>query len=214
MKIYDFAASPNARKVRGVVYELGITPELVTVNILKGETRTPEFLAKNPNGRMPVLEDGDFVLWESNAIITYLAALHPEKGLLPTDPRGRADVDRWLFWQSEHLTPAFVKVLFERVVKGLSGAGAPDEAVVQAGLAEVKTVAEVLDGCLKGREYVAGKLSVADFAIAAFCSTREMAGIDLSAHPNLMGWITRIEARDSWRRVMADVQALMSAPRG
>src|SRR6185503_16570220 len=103
MKIYDFPPTPNARKVRGVVYELGINPEFVIVNILQGGARTPEFLAKNPNGQMPVLEDGDFVLWESNAIMGYLAALHPEKNLLPTSPRGHAEVDQWQCWQLSRL---------------------------------------------------------------------------------------------------------------
>jgi glutathione S-transferase len=211
MKIYDFVPSPNARKVRAVVYELGLAPEFVTVNILKGETRTPEFLAKNPNGRMPVLEDGDFVLWESNAIITYLAAQHPEKGLLPTDARGRADVDRWLFWQAAHWMPGLGKVTFERVVKPMMGGGAPDEAIIKVGLDEINVSASVLDAVLRDREYVAGRLSVADFALAASPALRQMAGIDLSEHANVSAWLGRIEARDSWKRVMADVQKVMAA---
>jgi glutathione S-transferase len=211
MKIYDFVPSPNARKVRGVVYELGLTPTFVTVNLMKGESRTPEFLAKNPNGHMPVLEDGDFVLWESNAIISYLAAKHPDKKLLPADVRGRADVDRWLFWQSSQLTHAFGKVLSERVVKRLTGAGDPNEDTVRAGLADINTYSKVLDGWLKDKEFVAGKLSVADFSIAALCSMRDMGGIDLSSHTSLMAWLDRIESRDSWRRVMADVKQFMSA---
>jgi glutathione S-transferase len=74
MKLYDFAFSPNCRKVRAVAYELEVPLESVPVDLLRGETRTPEFLAVNPNGRVPVLVDGDFVLFESTAIIRYLSA--------------------------------------------------------------------------------------------------------------------------------------------
>ena len=73
MKLYDFAPSPNCRKVRAVAYELGIELEHVPVDLLAGETRLPQFVAKNPNGRVPLLEDGDLLLWESNAITGYLA---------------------------------------------------------------------------------------------------------------------------------------------
>ena len=81
MKLYDFPFSPNSRKVRAVAYELGIALETQRIDLLTGGQRSPEFLAKNPNGRVPVLEDGDLILWESAAIIRYLAA---GSSLLPT----------------------------------------------------------------------------------------------------------------------------------
>jgi glutathione S-transferase len=210
MKIYDFAASPNAYRVRAVAYELGLTPTFVHVNIATGDTRTPEFLAKNPNGRMPVLEDEDFVLWESNAIIAYLAAKHPEKELIPSDPRGRAEVDQWMFWQASDWNPAFETIVHEKL-KPMFGGGAPDEANVRAGLEQTNKLAAVLDGWLKDREYVAGKLSVADFGLMGFASLGEVFGIDLSAHPNVTAWMKRLEARESCRRAMADGTAAWEA---
>lgn len=100
MKLYDFPFSPNSRKVRAVAYELGIALETQRVDLLTGGQRSPEFLARNPNGRVPVLEDGDLILWESTAIIRYLAA---GSALLPAARRTAAEVDRWTAWQLAHL---------------------------------------------------------------------------------------------------------------
>jgi glutathione S-transferase len=213
MKIYDFPPSPNARKVRAVAYELGISPTWQVVNIFKGESRTPEMLAKNPNGRIPFLEDGDFVLWESNAIVSYLAALHPEKGLLPEDLKQRADVDRWLFWQAGHLAPAVGKVVFERVIKRFFGSEAPpDQAMIEAGLKEFQAACEVLDKSLASKEYLTGRLSVADFSVMSFLTIRELAGLDITPYKNLQAWQLRMEARDSVKKALADAQAVMAPP--
>jgi glutathione S-transferase len=210
MKIYDFAASPNAYRVRAVAYELGLAPTYVHVNFATGDTRTPEFLAKNPNGRMPVLEDEGFVLWESNAIIAYLAAKHPEKGLIPSDARGRAEVDRWMFWQVSDWNPAFEKIVHEKL-KPMFGGGTPDEAIIRDGVEQIGKLAAVLDGWLKDREYVAGKLSVADFGLMGFASLRQVFGVDFSAHPNVSAWLSRLEARESCRRALADGTAVWEA---
>jgi glutathione S-transferase len=174
MKLYDFAFSPNCRKVRAVAYELGIPFESEPVNLITGEQRASAFLAKNANGKVPVLEDGDFLLWESNAILLYLATKQPQAqgratSLVPADARDRAEVDRWLAWELAHLSPAIRKVAFERIVKKLTKQGEPDQAMIDQGNAEFAKASAVLDAALArgGREYVAGRLSVADFALAA-----------------------------------------------
>jgi glutathione S-transferase len=145
MKIYDFPLSPNCRKVRAIVYELGLSAEFVPVNLFKGEQHKPEILALNPNAKAPILVDGDFVLWESNAIASYLAR---DSNLLPTTPRERADVARWADWQLAHFGPAVRKVAFERVVKPMTGKGQPDLAIVEEGTAEYEKLAGVLDASL------------------------------------------------------------------
>ena len=98
MKLYVFPPSPRALKVRALVRHLNLEVEECLVDLFKGEQRAPAYAALNPNMRMPVLEDGDYVLWESNAILQYLAAQKPESGLWPSDIRGQADVSRWLNW--------------------------------------------------------------------------------------------------------------------
>lgn len=204
MKLYDFPFSPNCRKVRAVAYELGIALDHVHVNLLRDEQRTPAFLARNPNGRVPVLEDGDFVLWELTAIQRYLAA---GTSLMPTDRRAAAEVDCWLAWQVAHMAPALRKVAFERIVKPASRRGVPDQAQIDAGTAEVAEVSAVLDRELGTREYVAGRLSIADFALAAHYSLAPACGIELAGFERLGPWLARMLARDSMKRALADGQA-------
>jgi glutathione S-transferase len=212
MKLYDFPVSPNSLKVRAVVYELGITLEHVSVNLFKGESRTPAFLALNPNGRAPVLVDGDFVLWESTAIMRYLVAKNPSaSALAPSTARAQAEVDRWVAWQLAHLGPAMTKVAFERVVKKLTGQGAPDQAAIEAGTAEFEKLTALLDASLGGREYVAGPLSLADFALGSHYSIASMAGLDVTRHPRVNAWLGRVLGRASMKRALADGQALLGA---
>ncbi|HTJ43768.1 MAG TPA: glutathione S-transferase family protein [Kofleriaceae bacterium] len=203
MKLYDFPFSPNCRKVRAVAYELGITLEYAPVDLIKGDQRAPAFLAKNPNGRVPVLEDGAFVLWESTAIMRYLAN---GTALVPRDRREAAEMDRWIAWQLAHLGPAMSKVAFERIVKKLTGRGTPDQARIDEGTAEFAAASAILDRALEGREFVAGPLSLADFALAAHYSLAAPAGLSLDPHPRVASWLQRVCARDSMKRALADAQ--------
>ena len=130
MKLYGFSASPRTWKVRAVAAHLGIPLEYQQLDAFKGENRTPQYLALNPAGRTPTLVDGDFVLWESDAILQYLASKTPNT-LWPDDPRTRADIMRWQNWQSAHWgSDACVPLTFQNLVKGIFGLGAPDAAVV------------------------------------------------------------------------------------
>ena len=208
MKLYDFAFSPNCRKVRALAYELGIPLEFVPVDLVRGEQRQPPFLSVNPNGRVPVLVDGDLVLWESAAILRYLVA-KAGSSLVPSSPRAQAEMDRWLSWQIAHLGPAMSKVSFERIVKKVTGQGVPDEAAIAAGTAEFAKLTAILDHALSGREYLAGALSLADFALAAHYSLAATAGLDVAPYANVNAWLARVLARDSMRRALADAQAAM-----
>jgi glutathione S-transferase len=203
MKLYDFPFSPNSRKVRAVAYEVGAELEHAPVDLLTGEQRAPAFLARNPMGRVPVLEDGDFVLWESTAIIRYLAA---GTKLVPTERRAAADMDRWIAWQLAHLHPAMGKVAFERIVKPLTRRGPPDEAVIEAGTTEFTAMTAILDGALAGKDYVAGALTIADFALAAHYSLAEPCGLDVSRFERVDAWLARMLARASIQRALADAK--------
>jgi len=203
MKLYDFPFSPNCRKVRAVAYELGIALDHVPVNLLEGASRTPAFLAKNPNGRVPVLEDGDLVLWESTAIIRYLAH---GSALVPGARGAAAEVDRWLAWQLAHLGPAMSKVAFERIVKPLTRRGEPDPARIAEGTSEFHALTAILDAALADREHVAGPLTVADFALAAHYSLASACDLDVSHHPRVAAWLARICGRPSMQRALADAK--------
>jgi glutathione S-transferase len=206
MKIYDFPLSPNCRKVRAIVYELGLKPEFWPVNLFQGEQRGADVAALNPNARVPILVDGDFVLWESNAIAAYLAH---GSSLLPTTPRERADVERWTDWQLAHLGPAIGKVAFERFVKPLTGRGQPDAKIVEEGTADYVKFAGVLDASLGSKEYVAGRLSIADFILASMFTIAATAGLEAAPFPKVNAWLGRVLARDSMKRALADAQATM-----
>ena len=204
MKLYDFPFSPNCRKVRAVAYELGIPLTYERVDLLAGDQRGPGFLARNPNGRVPVLEDGDLILWESTAIIRYLA---DGSALLPTARRTAAEVDRWIAWQLAHLGPAMSKVAYEKIVKRLTHRGEPDAARIAEGTAEFERATEILDAALADRDFVAGPLSLADFALAAHYSLAPAAELSLGHHRRASAWLARISGRDSMKRALSDAQA-------
>jgi len=203
MKLYQYAFSPACQKVVAVAHEVGLPLELATVELFKGEARTPAMLAKNPNGKVPILEDGDFVLWESTAMMAYLAAKAGREDLAPTTPRERAEVDRWTSWEGAHFGPAIRKVAFERVVKKLAGLGAPDEAAVKLGIDEFATRASVLEHSLGTKEYVCGRLTIADFALAPYAALAESCGLDFEPYPKAKAWLARMTARDSVKQTLA-----------
>ena len=206
MRLYNAGLSPNALRARAVANELGIELELVDVNIGDPKAKVETLRPWNPNTKVPVLVEGDFVLWESRAIIAYLASLKPEAGLYPADPRRRGIVDQWSYWGAAHLGPALQRVSFERFIKGRFGMGAPDEAAIAGPVAEIAQFLGVLDGGLAGKEWLAGELSLADFSIAPTLIYRDVAGIDMGEAPNVARWMERIEARPSWQKATAPVR--------
>ena len=210
MKLYNANLSPNALRVRAVVNELGIALEMIDVDLRKGENRSETFLALNPNGKVPVLVDGDFVLWESRAIDAYLAAAKPESGLYPTDLRKRAIVDQWSYWQAVHLAPAVQRVVFERLLKKRFGMGEPDDKAIEPQLKDVAQFLAVLDANLAGKEWVAGAFSIADFAVASTFPYARAAGLPFDDFANISAWYSRMEAKPSWQAAVAPVLAFVS----
>ena len=211
VKLYQFPSSPHCLMVRAVAYELGVKLELATVNIFRGDSCSPAFEALNPNGLVPVLVDGDFVLWESNAILTYLASTHRCPSLLSTDARERADVDRWLHWESAHLGPAISKVAFERVVKPMTKQAPIDLVGAEQATRDFKAYCRVLDASLRDKEYIANRLSVADFALACILNCAEMAGLQVKDFPRTQVWLRRIFARESVKQTLAESRAMIEA---
>jgi glutathione S-transferase len=177
MRLYTFTITPNNRKVEAFVRHFDLDVEIHHVSFKDRETQSADYLAINPMGRVPALTDGDFKLWESNAILTYLATMFPATKALPADPRGRADVDRWLHWQSCHLMPAMGALKMS------------DEKDISA----VTPLLKVLDQQLRGKDYVLGSLTVVDFAIVAYLITKMGRKLDYSACPNVTAWLTRME---------------------
>ena len=176
MRLYTFTVTPNNRKVEAFVRHFDLDVDIHPVSFKAKETQSPAFLALNPMGKVPVLTDGDFSLWESNAILCYLATTFPATSALPAGARGRADVDRWLYWQSCHLIPA---------IAALKTAAETDPG-------SVTPLLKILEQQLTGREYMLGALTVADFAIAPYLMTKLGRQLDYSACPNLSAWLERM----------------------
>lgn len=207
MKLYQSLLSPNCQKVVALAREVGVALDMVAVDVLKGGARVPELLARNPNGKVPILVDGEFVLWESNAMLGYLASTAGRSDLAPTGARERADVDRWLAWHNAHFGPAVGKVAFERVVKPLAGLGPADPAMVDKGIAEFGQFAAVLDAALTDRPYLCGELTIADFAIVTYAARCDSCGLDLRRHRAATAWLERMLERDSVRGTLAEARA-------
>jgi glutathione S-transferase len=204
LKIHAFPASPRAFKVLSFANHIGLDYELVVVDLTKGAQRSPEFTALNLNQRMPVLEEDGFCLWESNAIVQYLATKKPELGLLPKDERARADVSRWQFWESSHWDSSCATLIFERFVKGMFGIGAPDPKEVEKGLTNFNRAAKVLDAHLKGRNFLCGdKLSVADFSVGAPLIMAGPAQLPLEDYPEIRRWYAGTSALPAWQKALA-----------
>src|SRR4029077_12218698 len=157
MKLYVTPPSPRAFKVVAVMHHLALDAEIAFVDLLHGDHMNPEFAALNPNRKMPVLEDDGFLLWESNAIMQYLASKRPEAGLWPANPRHQADVSRWQCWELAHWERACGTLVFERFVKGRFGQGDPDPNEVARGERDFHQVAQVLDEHLRGRGWLGGR---------------------------------------------------------
>jgi glutathione S-transferase len=199
IKLYDAQRSPHARKVRLLAAELGIALDRIALDFQKGELRSPEYLAKNPNGRIPTLEDNGFVLWESAAILKYLAAKRPERGFAPADPAEQAQIDQWLFWWTADPEAAFSRLIWERRVKPFLGKGGNDPNIIADAQASLDRFLPVLDRQLAGKDYVLGKLSIVDFSMAPVLDIMSFVGVDLAAYANITAWLGRLRARPYWK---------------
>ena len=201
LTLYEMQISPHARKVRLLATELGLKLDTVQVDPRTGETRSKDFLAKNPNGRVPTLEDDGFMLYESPAIMKYLAAKKPERGLAGNDAKTQALIDQWICWWVGGPEAAMDALAWEMLIKPkvLNQPGF-DPGIMADARARLDRFLPVLDKQLEGRDYVVGPLSVVDFLIAPrFDSAPAMLGLDISPYKNIDAWLKRLRARPYWQ---------------
>jgi glutathione S-transferase len=201
MRLYQHPMSANARAAILTVYELNAPVDLVFVDLQKQEQIQPAFLKKNPNHRVPVLEDGDFHLWESRAIMQYLADKTPGQTIYPTELRARADVNRWLFWSGQHFAPAIGIFFYENLIKGMIGRGAPDPIELKRGESLFHEFAAVLDAHLAERQWISGtSLTLADLSIAAAYGCAAPGKAPVAGYASLQKWFARMQVLDAWKR--------------
>lgn len=199
MRLFYHPASSNARRVLIAAQLLGTPLDLAEVDLMDEHARR-RLGELNLNAKVPVLDDNGFLLWESCAIMQYLAELAPDQTLYPQDARARADVNRWMFWACQHFSPAVGVLTWEHVWKGLTGNGAADPAELARGERDFLECARVLERHLADRIYLAGaSLTLADVAVAAPLMYRAMARLPLMGFPHLLAWFGRIQALPAWQ---------------
>ncbi|NOJ21720.1 glutathione S-transferase family protein [Vibrio coralliilyticus] len=199
MKLYTIVGSPNSRKVLAVINHLGLDIEIEYLDLFSGEHKQPEYVSLNPNAMVPTLVDGDVSLWESNAIIQYLAENSGINDLYPNELKVRADINRWLCWELAHFNQAFGTLALEAVAKPgfLSVKG--DDAVINWAKQNLVRFSEVLERHLEGRKFMVGDaITLADYAIVHVEFFKESIPFDWDSYPNINDYFARMRNEQHW----------------
>jgi glutathione S-transferase len=198
MHLFDYLDSGNGYKVRLLFAQLGQRYEWTECDIDKGETRTPEFLARNPNGRIPTLklDDGTY-LPESNAILWYLAE---GSRFVPATQVGRAQVLQWMFFEQYSHEPF---VATPRYICRHFPADHPRRAELPARLEKGHAALRVMEGHLATRQYLVDAYSIADIALYAYTHVAPDGGLELDAYPKVREWLARVAAQPNYVRLLA-----------
>lgn len=206
MKLYYFETI-NGQKACAVAKYLNAPVDYVRVDLSKGEHKAPAYLAINPNGKIPALEDGDRKLWESNAIICHLSR-KAKSDLWPSDPDKQIEVLKWLSWNSEHFTRHAGTLYFNYVIKPAFGLGEVDAKAVEEATGFLKSFAGVLDEHLAGRTFLLGDhLTVADFAVSVTLPHAEKIKLPLDGLSNVARWKAQLAELPGWSNPFPGQQA-------
>jgi len=199
LRIWGRANSVNVKKVLWCAEELGLAYERVDAGLQFGVVDTPEYRRLNPNGLIPTIEDDGFVLWESHAIVRYLAARHGEGALWPSAARARADADRWMDWAFTF--QAALRPVFWGLIR--TPPEQRDPAAIDDGRRKAAALLGVLDAALSDRAYVGGeRLTMGDIPIGCHVQLWMRLPIERPAHPHLASWFARLGERPAYRRIV------------
>jgi glutathione S-transferase len=204
LQVWGRANSVNVMKVLWLLDELGLPYERIEAGMRFGRVNDPDYRAMNPNGRIPTLVDGGYVLWESNSILRYLAMKHGAVGLYPADPGARASVDRWLDWQLSTLSPA-ERNLFWGMVR--TPPEQRDRAQIRAAAAASAECWRIVEARLAatGGPFVEGaEFTLADIVLGAYA--RRWFGVEVEERPELpvlRAWYDRLGERGGFSRWVA-----------
>lgn len=198
MKLKYVVGSPNCRKVHAVINRLALKVEFDYLDFFDGDLRRDDYANLNPNAMVPTLVDGEFTLWESNAINVYLASRQPTS-LYPDDARSRADISRWLCWELAHYNRALGSLAFETVAKPVFMKMQPDAAVAEIALRDLQRFVPVLERHLHGRRFMVGDgLTIADYAVGHLEGFKNMVPFDWSAYSSVNEFYSRIAQDPHW----------------
>lgn len=197
IKLYHFERSGNSREVRLVLHEKNLPFEEVIVDVMKGDTKKPEFRALNPFGKVPVLTDGDVVLYEASLINYYLDEKYPTPALMPKSADDRANVRKWVYWgtyqMEKHMAPVLLEMLLKPEDKW-------DKEMIDKNKQAITDALRVMNQQLQGREYLCG-----DYSLADICVTPHLAAlgrIKYNAEEGLEhyhAWMQRLKSRPNFK---------------
>ncbi|MBL0121684.1 MAG: glutathione S-transferase family protein [Betaproteobacteria bacterium] len=195
MKLYGNYWSNAARRVQMLCEEMGIPYTYETVALAEGKQYTPEYQNLNPNSKVPAIDDDGFLLWESQAIMRYLADKHKAHAWYPTDLKARAKVEQWLDWNQTRLGPEAGKIMFNTHFAG-------DKRNVQSiedGKKWLLKILPVMNSALDARSYLCGdQITLADLAAATNIAYLEACQYDFGPYPAIQRWFDSIKARPSF----------------
>ena len=204
IRLFHAPLSPFCRKVRLTLAEKKLEVELVEERFWE---QTPEFMRRNPAGKVPVLRMGAMTLSESQAICEYIEETVPTPPLMPRDAVARFEVRRLCAWfDDKFYTEVSGKMLHEKVTKKLAGQGQPDSRAVKSAAAALKYHMEYLGWLLDHRRWLAGDvMTLADFTAAAHLSSLDFMGnVEWDRSPNVKEWYTKLKSRPAFRTLLAD----------
>lgn len=204
MKVYGHPMSTCTRKVLTALAEKGGDCEFVMVDLGKNEHKSPEHLARQPFGQIPVLDDGDFRMYESRAIARYLDETLPGTKLTPSDAKGRAQMEQWISIETSNFTPHAMKIIWEGLFKKFLMGQDGDQDVIAAGRTGVSKTLDIIEGHLGKQPYFAGsEFSIADIGYMPYVEYLFAAGAGdlITSRPNVAAWWNRVSTRPSWQKV-------------
>lgn len=210
LTIYGTDLSGPSNKVRFVANELGLEYEYRRVNLMKEENKTEDYLKIHPAGKVPVIDEEGFKLFESNAIIKYLAS-KAGSSLYPEQAKEQAIVDQWIDFSSHHIGAAMNRVVFNRVFAPFLKMDI-DERSLNDGLSFLDRFLPIVDNQLQANPYLAGnELTLADFTLLALIDPAEIAQIDLSGYPSLSRWRRNLQGQPFYTKCHKNYEEAMKA---
>ena len=201
LKIWGRANSSNLKKVTWLCEEVALPYNRIDAGMSFGVVNTPEYRKLNPNGLVPTIDDEGFILWESNAIVRYLAAKHAVGTLWPADLKVRADADRWMDWCTSTLWPAFRPVFWNLI---RTPADKRNQKEIGEGAQKTAEMLARLDATLAGRSFVAGdQFTIGDIAFGPVVYLIQNVPFERPKLANYDAWYSRISSRPAFKKVVA-----------
>jgi glutathione S-transferase len=205
MIIYGHPMSQHVRRIQMLCEEISTPYSFQPIALDKGEQYTEEFLEKNPNGKVPVVDDNGFVLWESHAIMRYIADKNKARKWYPTEPKARAEVEKWLDWNHTRLNPEVSTIVMNTIIFGDKG----DKHAVEMAKQSLEKILPVLERTLQSQDYLSGpEPMISDLSVVSTISHLEMCNCDLSGYPAIDSWYKNLKRRPSFTKTALAKTAL------